>query len=66
MTEVAWIHSSYSSESANCVETAPVDGEVWVRDSKLGEASPSLSFGSDAWAGFVAAVKAGDFDRHAA
>jgi len=57
-----WWKSSYSSESANCVEVAEVDGEVWLRDSK-NPAGPVLRLDPDAWRQFVRAVSAGAFDR---
>lgn len=45
-----------------CVEVARVGGETLVRDSKLGERSPVLSFGPGEWRRFIDAAKAGEFD----
>lgn len=55
-----WRKSTYSSDTANCVEFAllPAD-EIGVRDSK-DPGGPVLSYGPAAWRGFVAAVRAGD------
>ncbi|GGK17015.1 hypothetical protein GCM10010124_06950 [Pilimelia terevasa] len=51
------------SASTNCVEVATLDrANVAVRDSK-DRGGPVLFFGRDAWQGFVAGIRAGDFDR---
>lgn len=51
--ESAWFKSSYSSgEGGECIEVAEASDAVWVRDSKR-PAEARLSFGSEAWAGFV-------------
>jgi hypothetical protein len=53
-------------DTANsCVEVAKCDcpdGDVLIRDSKLGDASPVLSFTRAEWDVFSAGMKAGDFD----
>lgn len=70
-----WRRSSRSGGEGNCVEVAASaatagarnsavggrDGAVGVRDSK--DPGPALSFGSAAWARFVAAVPAGERDH---
>ncbi|MFD4910523.1 DUF397 domain-containing protein [Kitasatospora purpeofusca] len=61
MTPVSWRKSSYSQNGGNCVEVSPdVPGLVPVRDSK-DPSGPVLTFPSDAWRSFVAAVQAGEF-----
>lgn len=51
-----WIKSSYSGGNGACVEIkSPTMGAVAVRDSKAPD-GPALSFGPEAWAGFVEAV----------
>lgn len=53
-----WRKTSYSSESFNCVEARrPEDNLVLVRDSKLGDDSPVLSFDARSWAEFVDGLK---------
>ncbi|MFJ6849352.1 DUF397 domain-containing protein [Streptomyces sp. NPDC091271] len=49
-----WFKSSYSSSSEgdSCVEVAAAHGAMHVRDSK-NLPGPQLTFGDDAWAGFV-------------
>ncbi|WP_393059921.1 DUF397 domain-containing protein [Streptomyces sp. LN549] len=49
-----WFKSSYSSgsEGDSCVEVAAAPDSVHVRDSK-NLPGPQLTFGDDAWAGFV-------------
>jgi len=56
----AWHKSSHSLDDVSCVEVADEPGTVLVRDSKLGDGSTVLSFSREAWAVFVADVKAGE------
>jgi hypothetical protein len=58
---LAWRTSSRSS-ATNCVEVAALDGGVAVRDSK-DRGGPELRFARAPWREFVAATKAGEFDR---
>ncbi|MFD1546955.1 DUF397 domain-containing protein [Nonomuraea guangzhouensis] len=52
-----WIKSS-ASNNGHCVTVACANAdEVWVRDSKLGDASPILRVPVPAWWSFLAAVK---------
>ncbi|WP_335977892.1 DUF397 domain-containing protein [Streptomyces sp. CA2R106] len=59
-----WFKSSYSNNGGDCVEVAAnlvdVQGVVPVRDSKNPD-GPALVFPTDAFASFVAGVKAGEF-----
>lgn len=58
-----WRKATKSAESANCVQArADGRGGVQVRDSKLGEASPILSFTAAEWDAFEDGVKAGEFE----
>jgi predicted secreted Zn-dependent protease len=50
------------SGDGNCVEVAVTPAIVGVRDTK-DRSGPILAFTPDIWSGFVAGVKAGDFDR---
>lgn len=62
--EVAFTKSTYSADTANCVEVGQchcTGTEVLVRDSKDPK-GPVLSFNRDAWAMFLAGVKDGEFD----
>ena len=61
-SQVRWHKSSHSSANGQCVEVAPVAGAVVVRDSKH-PAGPELVFTRQAWAAFVAGVKAGPAAR---
>ena len=56
--EVAFTRSSYCA-SNSCVEVARTPEAVMVRDSKLGDASPVLSFDVAAWRAFVRGVRDG-------
>jgi hypothetical protein len=55
-----WRKSSYSN--SNCVEVAPADAAVGVRDSKQLGRGPVLEFTRTAWAAFIRAAKDGEFD----
>ncbi|WP_156204860.1 DUF397 domain-containing protein [Streptomyces lycii] len=53
-SDLAWFKSSYSSDQGGaCIEVAACPCAVHVRDSK-DTAKPSLTFGRETWADFVA------------
>ncbi len=61
--QVKWFKSTKSGTNGNCVEVASSsDGEIWLRDSKLGEASPVLKFTTGEWQAFVDGVRENEFD----
>jgi hypothetical protein len=48
-----WRKSSYSGNAGgNCVEVAPLESTVGVRDSKVSD-SPIIRAGAEAWAAFL-------------
>lgn len=59
---MTWMKSSYSADSADCVEMGDCrcDG-VPVRDSKDPD-GPVLLFDDTAWSEFLTAIKQGQFD----
>ena len=59
---LTWRKSSRSGAAGHCVEVANVPAAVLVRDSK-DITGPVLSFGDRDWTGFIAGVRAGEFDR---
>lgn len=61
LSGVRWVKSRRSQVGGECVEVAPDFGTVVpVRDSKDPQ-GPTLVFGAEAFAAFVAGVKAGEF-----
>ncbi|MEU4243203.1 DUF397 domain-containing protein [Actinoplanes sp. NPDC026619] len=61
---LTWRKSTRSGAAGHCVEVADVPAAVLVRDSKDVE-GPVLSFAAAQWSGFIAGVRAGEFDRTA-
>ena len=59
---ITWRKSTRSGAAGHCVEVATVPASVLVRDSK-DVTGPVLAFGERDWAGFIAGVRAGEFDR---
>jgi len=57
-----WRKSSYSNGTHDCVELADFGDTVGVRDSKLGDESPVLTFTRQELAAWVKGAKAGEFD----
>ena len=61
MPGAGWRKSTYSNGQGECIEVADgFPGVTPVRDSKDPD-GPALLFPADAWAAFVAGVRAGDF-----
>ncbi|WP_327678642.1 DUF397 domain-containing protein [Kitasatospora sp. NBC_00458] len=61
LSRASWFKSTYSDNGGTCVEiTADFPGLVPVRDSKDPE-GPALLFAADAFASFLAALRAGEF-----
>ncbi len=56
-----WRKSSFSSDTANCVEFAPGPEHVGLRDSKDPD-GPSLWFAVEAWRDFITTVRTGELD----
>ena len=55
--------SSYSKGQDTCLEiTDTVPGQVRIRDSKLGTASPILTVRTPEWHALIAAIRTGELD----
>jgi predicted secreted Zn-dependent protease len=59
---LTWRKSTRSAAAGHCVEVANVTAAVLVRDSKDAN-SPVLTFATSEWSGFIAGIRAGEFDR---
>ncbi|MCO8272975.1 DUF397 domain-containing protein [Actinoplanes sp. TRM 88003] len=59
---LTWRKSTRSGAAGHCVEIANVPAAVLMRDSK-DVTGPVLAFGGTDWAGFIAGVRDGEFDR---
>lgn len=59
---LTWRKSTRSGAAGHCVEVADVPAAVLVRDSKDVD-GPVLAFAQTDWAGFIAGVRDGEFDR---
>ncbi|WP_316521216.1 DUF397 domain-containing protein [Kitasatospora brasiliensis] len=62
LIDAVWVKSSASSPNGQCVEIAPVQGEVAVRNSR-NPGGPALLFTKPEWAAHLAGVKAGEYDH---
>ncbi|MEU9779199.1 MULTISPECIES: DUF397 domain-containing protein [unclassified Streptomyces] len=62
LTGAAWIKSSHSNATGNCVELATLpDGRIAVRNSRDPE-GPALVYTREEVAAFVAGARDGEFD----
>lgn len=59
-----WYKSSYSSDTANCLEIAVLPATILVRDSKDPDGS-TLSYTTASWRDFISGIRGGDFDASA-
>jgi hypothetical protein len=57
LSQVGWRKSRRSTTGNGCVEVAELPDAVWVRDSKLGDASPVLVVTRDQWRAFVRTLR---------
>lgn len=60
--ELAWRKAQSSVGNGACVELAPINGMVAVRDSK-DPGGPVLRYTAAEWAAFLDAAKKGEFDN---
>ncbi|MGC1213818.1 MAG: DUF397 domain-containing protein [Micromonospora sp.] len=60
LAEAPW-RTSTRSQTSNCVEVAPLEAAVALRDSK-DRGGPVLLFSRAEWRGFIAGTRNGQFD----
>jgi Domain of unknown function (DUF397) len=60
--KLAWRKAQSSVGNGACVELAPVDGMVAIRDSKDPD-GPILRYTAAEWYAFLGGVKRGEFDH---
>jgi len=60
-TKVTWRKSRRSAADGGCLEVAIAEGVVGVRDSK-NPTGAMLTIDVNAWRGFIASLKRGEFD----
>lgn len=58
--DVDFAKSSFSTANAQCMEVGATPDVVYVRDSKLGDESPVLTFTPGEWTAFIEGVRAGE------
>jgi len=61
MGNLEWRKARRSANNGACVELAPADGRILVRDSK-DQDSPIIAYPQYSWRLFVASAKTGHFD----
>lgn len=59
-----WRKATRSIGNGDCVEVAPANGQIAVRDSK-DPAGPMLRYSAGNWQSFLSAARQGNFDCHA-
>jgi len=60
--DLQWRKARASAGNGACVEVAPVDGQIAVRDSKSPDGA-ILGYPEEAWRSFLSGTKQGNFDR---
>jgi hypothetical protein len=58
-----WIKASRSGSNSECVQLRTREGDIEVRDSKAGDASPILRFTPAEFAAFLDGARKGEFDH---
>lgn len=59
--QLAWRKALRSMNAGDCVEVAPSNGKIFVRDSKDPD-GPALGYSAYVWRGFLAEAKQGSID----
>ncbi|NEA26609.1 DUF397 domain-containing protein [Actinomadura bangladeshensis] len=65
VSDAQWRKSSRSSANGQCVEVAPLQASIGVRDSNAPDAG-HLTFTHEAWGAFMTRARFGHYDRGAA
>ncbi len=60
-SQLVWRKARRSMNNGDCVEVAPVNGKIFVRDSK-NPSGPALEYPAKAWWNFLAEARLGNLD----
>lgn len=61
VTDLQWRKARRSVGNGACVEVAPLDGQILIRDSQ-NLSGPIIRYSEPSWCAFIAGAKAGRFD----
>ena len=61
LRQLVWRKARRSMNNGDCVEVAPANGKIFVRDSK-NPSGPALEYPANAWCSFLAEARLGNLD----
>ena len=63
LSYLKWRNAGRSANNGACVEVAPANGQVLIRDSK-DQDGPIIQYSASSWHVFLGGAKKGQFDLH--
>ena len=61
VSNLQWRKAGRSANNGACVEVAPVNGQILIRDSK-DQDGPIIQYSGSSWRAFLGGAKKGQFD----